>query len=112
MIVTPLANLLLDPQGASKKGRQRPIPWGSEPQQQALDDVKVALLAPPILMLPNWTLAFVLHTDTSAKVGADAALVQIVTDPNSGDHEYMLSPTLVIADHRPTKAALLPNLNA
>jgi hypothetical protein len=52
------------------------IVWGPE-QQQAFDDLKLAIVKPPVLCMPDFSRRFILKTDASSSAVA-ALLLQVV----------------------------------
>jgi transposase InsO family protein len=60
----------------SKKAAQSPVKWEwGVRQQQAFENVKLALLSPPILSYPDFTKKFILHVDACCQ-GLGAVLYQ------------------------------------
>ena len=92
-VATPLTNLLRNKRFATRQASTFPLLWGEE-QQQAFDQLKKALMTPPILALPDLDQPFSLHVDASLE-GAGAALTQ-----SSEDGEQVVA----YASHRWSKS--------
>ena len=63
-ITAPISDLLENKEFSSKRACNKPVPWGPE-QTKAFEEIIERLTTHPILVLPDWTQPFTLHTDAS-----------------------------------------------
>ena len=69
-------DLLRNKEFSSKRARNKPVPWGSE-QTKAFEEIIERLTTHPVLVLPDWTQPFTVHTDAST-LATGAVLTQEV----------------------------------
>ena len=63
-ITAPISDLLRNKEFSSKRARNKPVPWGPE-QMRAFEEIIERLTTHPVLVLPDWTQPFTVHTDAS-----------------------------------------------
>lgn len=77
-ITAPISDLLRNKEFSSKRARNKPVPWGPQ-QTTAFLEIIERLTTHPVLVLPDWSQPFTLHTDASI-MALGAVLTQAVDE--------------------------------
>lgn len=77
-IAAPILDILRNKEFASKRARNRRVPWGAE-QAATFGHTIEKLTTHPILVLPDWHQPFTLHTDVSTLAAGSALRQEVET---------------------------------
>ena len=75
-ITAPISDILRNKEFSSKRARNKRVPWGPQ-QTKAFVETVEHLTTHPVLLLPDWSQPFTLHTDAST-MAAGSVLTQEV----------------------------------